>query len=98
MRFNPAGRPEVEGCAWRWVELRFRLVAGDLVVGLVVAINLRFGTFSQQHRFAQSEHRARRVSHHSLGGAANFAGLVVGEAARRHDDQVGVQFFGGLAI
>ena len=79
--FNPAGRPEVKGCALGWVELRFRLVADDLVVGLVVAINLRFGTFSQQHRFAHSEHRTRRVSHHPFGGAADFAGLRVGESA-----------------
>ena len=96
VRFDPAGRPEVEGCALRWVELRLRLVAGDTVVVLVLAINSRFGTFSQQHRFAHSEHRARCVSHHPLGGAADFAGLRVGESASGHDDQVGVQFFGGF--
>ena len=96
MRFNPAGRPEIEGCALRWVELRFRLAAGDLVVDLVIAINLGFGTLAPQHRFAHREHRARRVSYHPLGGAADFAGLAMSEAARRHDNQVGVQFFGGF--
>ena len=36
------------------------------------------------------------MSHHPLGGAADFAGLRVGESASGHDDQVGVQFFGGF--
>ena len=78
------------------VERRFDLVADDLVFDLVAGINSRLGAFSEQHRFAHSEHRARGVSHHSLGGAADFAGLMVGEAARRHNDQVDVQFFGGF--
>lgn len=77
------------------VELRLVLVADDLVFDLVAGISSRFGAFSEQHRFAHREHRARCVSHNPLGGAADFPSRVMGESARRHDDQVGVQLFRG---